>query len=257
MSIDINFNNNNFYLNKLKLPSRYFHFYNSKNEEENYIKLLTIGEGIFPKDKIKSSFNLINSSCIFTTESATKIYPSKKEYGVNSISINLNNSNCEFINDELILYKKSKLMSFLKINMEMNSTLFYVDILSSGRSFENFDFTSMLVRNRFYIDSKLEYYENYNISAKSFKNYIKRHNSKQSEKQNIYAKIYIKIDNNDKILNILEQNKFTTFTYTHSKKMLIGVINKRNMCKLKKNIKKIWDFYRIQLNKKPFNLGKG
>lgn len=249
MSINISFNKNNFSLNKLKLPSRYFYF----NESENYIKLLTIGEGIFPRDRIKMVFGLINSSCIFSTESATKVYPSSKEYGVSSVDIDLDNSNCEFMNDELILYKKSRLIQFLSVNIRKNSTLFYVDILSQGRSFENFDFTSMIVRNRFYVDYELEYYENYNITSSLFKDYLKRHNTKQ----NIYAKIYIKIDNNEKILDILIKNKFNTFAYTHSKKMLIGVVSGDNMGKLKNKLKNIWDMYRLAINKKPFNLGKG
>jgi len=248
MSISLSFKNDIFSLDKLQLPSRYFYF----NEEENYTKLLTIGEGIFPNDKIKTICNMQNSSCIFTSESATKIYPSKNNYGINKINLNLINSNCEFINDELILYKNAKLLQFIKIKLDNSSSLFYCDILSSGRSYENFDFTSMNIRNKFYINNKLEYYENYDISGDDFKKYLKRHNNSND----IYAKIYIKIQNNEKLFDILKQNNITTFTYTQSKLLIIGVISSNNMFKLKQKIQNIWNIYREVLNKKPFNLGK-
>ena len=74
MSIKFSFKDEVFSLDSLKLPSRHYHF----NEQENYIKLLNIGEGIFPKDRLRTSVKLDNSNLILTTESATKIYPSKK-----------------------------------------------------------------------------------------------------------------------------------------------------------------------------------
>jgi urease accessory protein len=60
MSINFEIKNEIFELKKLQLPSRFFHF----NEGENYVKLLNIGEGIFPKDRIKTDIKLINSSSI-------------------------------------------------------------------------------------------------------------------------------------------------------------------------------------------------
>ena len=71
MSIKFSFSEDRFDLQKLRLPSRHYYF----DESENYIKLLNIGEGIFPKDRIKTSFSLENSDLVITTESATKIYP--------------------------------------------------------------------------------------------------------------------------------------------------------------------------------------
>ena len=83
MSINFKFEDEKFSLDSLKLPSRHYYF----NNEENYIKLLNIGEGIFPKDRIRTAFKLDNSNLIITTESATKIYPSTKHYGINKINI--------------------------------------------------------------------------------------------------------------------------------------------------------------------------
>ena len=118
MSIKFAFKDEVFSLDKLQLPSRHYYF----SEQENYIKLLNIGEGIFPKDKIRTSLILDNSNLILTTESATKIYPSKKEYGIQKIDMVLeNNSNLEFINDELILFKDSKYIQFFNLKSDENS----------------------------------------------------------------------------------------------------------------------------------------
>jgi urease accessory protein len=248
MSISIGFDKNVFSLNKLQLPTRYYYF----NENENYIKLLSIGEGIFPKDKIKTNINLIDSNAIFTTESATKVYPSNKEFGVNYLNIKLRSSNFEFLNDELILYKNSKLLQVLRIDADENSTFFYTDILTQGRSYESFDFELMLVRNKFFCDKNLEYYENFEVEGKDLKDYIKRHKNENY----IYLKVYIKTKDNETFLKTLHKNSFNSFTFSKSKEMIIGSISSKNMIEIKKEQKKIWNLYRKLLNKKEFNLGK-
>lgn len=248
MSISFSFIDDKFSLNKLNLPSRYYLF----NENENYIKLLNIGEGIFPKDKIKNSFSLSNSSLVLSTESATKIYPSKKEYGINTININLENSNLEFINDELILFKDSLYIQLFRLNFDENSTFFYVDILNRGRSFENFDFSSMLIKNSFYSDKKLEYIEKFHVSGDDLKNYIIRKNSEN----HIFAKIYIKTKKNEEFINNIYQNNFESFTFSQNKHLILGVISSNNMFELKTKIYEVWELYRKNLNKDKFNLGK-
>jgi len=248
MSIALEFKNNIFKLTQLKLPARYYHFF----EEENYVKLLCIGEGIFPSDKWRTKIALENSSSVFSTESATKVYPSTKEFSINTIALSLQNSNCEFINDELILYKNSKLIQFLKVHADQKSTFFYTDILSSGRSFENFDFTVMHIRNKFFIDGILEYYENFDISGANIQNYLQRHEVKPL----IFAKLYIKTTKNDAFLNTLTQQGFLSFSYTKTKKMIIGTLSAENMHIIKIQINKIWNIYRKTLHKSKFNLGK-
>jgi len=247
LSITVSFENNIFALDKLQLPTRYYYF----NDVENYVKLLSIGEGIFPKDKIKTKVTLNNSNAILTTESATKIYPSKKEFGINKIDVTLQNSNFEFINDELILFKDAKLLQLLKIKADKKSTFFYADILSHGRSYEDFDFDVMSMKNSFFCEDKLEYLEKYNVSGDTLKNYIKDNKSKN----NIFAKIYIKT-NNDMFLEQLQQSQNKSFSYTQSKKLIIGVISANNMSILKKKVLSIWTTYRAHLDKKEFNLGK-
>lgn len=248
MSINFAFIDDKFSLNRLNLPSRHYHF----NDNENYIKLLNIGEGIFPKDKIKTTFSLKNSSLVITTESATKIYPSKKEFGINSISIDLKNSNLEFINDELILFKDSKYIQLFKLNFDENSTFFYVDILSRGRSFENFDFSNMLIKNSFKSENNLEYIEKFDVSGNELKDYINRKDSQNF----IFAKIYIKTVHNEYFLNNLYLENFESFTYSKGKKILLGVISSNNMFELKNEIFRVWEIYRKALNKSKFNLGK-
>lgn len=248
MSLTFKFTNDKFSLEKLNLPSRYYYF----DDSENYIKLLNIGEGIFPKDRIKLHFTLENSNLILTSESATKIYPSQKEFALNSINIELKNSNLEFINDELILFKDSRYIQLFRLNFDENSTFFYVDILSRGRSFENFDFTNILVKNSFYENKKLNYLEKFDLSGFELKDYINRRDTTNF----IFAKIYIKTLNNEEFLNNLQQRDFESFTYSKDKKIILGVISSDNMGDLKSKIMNVWKIYRNSMDKKEFILGK-
>lgn len=248
MSISISFKDEVFSLNKLHLPTRFYYF----NDEENYIKLLSIGEGIFPKDRVKTNIVLENSNAIITTESATKVYPSKKEFGINYINLTLENSNLEFLNDELILYKDSKLLQILRINADSNSTFFYSDILTQGRSYEHFDFDSMLVRNKFFCEKKLEYFENFEVLGNDLKKYIKRHKNENY----IYLKLYIKTQNSEIFLKDLHDNGYNSFTFSKSKKMILGSISSSNMIEIKRLQKNIWSLYRRNIDKEVFNLGK-
>lgn len=249
MSIKFAFKDDKFSLDKLQLPSRHYHF----DDNENYIKLLNIGEGIFPKDKIRTSLNLDNSNLILTTESATKIYPSKKEYGIQKIDIVLkNNSNLEFINDELILYKDSRYIQLFNLKSDENSTFFYTDILSRGRSFENFDFSKMMIKNRFFENNSLEYIEKFEILGNELKDYVNRKNSENF----IFAKFYIKTKNNEEFINIIHKSGFESFSFSQNKKIIVGVISSNNMGDLKSKIMNIWKIYRSNMNKKEFILGK-
>lgn len=249
MSIRFAFKDDKFSLDKLQLPSRHYYF----SEQENYIKLLNIGEGIFPKDKIRTSLILDNSSLILTTESATKIYPSKKEYGIQKIDIILkNNSNLEFINDELILYKDSRYIQFFNLKSDENSTFFYTDILSRGRSFENFDFSRMMMKNRFYCEKNLEYMEKFDILGDELKEYI----SRKSSENFIFAKFYIKTKNNEEFINTIYKSGFDSFSFSQNKKIIIGVISSDNMGDLKSKIMNVWKIYRNGMDKKEFILGK-
>jgi len=249
MSLSLDFTTQMPKLNRLKLPTRYYHF----KDDGNYIKLLSIGEGIFPKDKISLKLDLDESECVVSTESATKVYPSSKEYGINRFDLNVhNNSNLECINDELILFKEARYLQLFTIKADESSYFFYVDMISNGRSFEHFDFTQMRSRNRFFVDGELEYLENYTIEGEFLKHYYQRNNTQDY----LYAKVYIKAQDNEELEAHFRSLGFNSFTHTHTKKMLIGVINTSNMGKLKKMVHTLWDTYRAQRNAPAFNLGK-
>ncbi|HFU75452.1 MAG TPA: urease accessory protein UreD [Arcobacter sp.] len=248
MSLNFSFEKDLFYLKKLALPSRYYYF----NDEQNYLKLLTVGEGLFPKDRIKTNIELFDSDVVCSTESATKIYPSKKEFSISKIDITLTNSNFEFINDELILHRDARFLQFIDLKCDDRSTFFYGDILSHGRSFEEFDFTYMGAKNSFKIDSDTEYLEKYILDKSSLSSYI--HDMKTDKK--IFAKIYIKTKENDTFYNTLLEKQFNSFAFTKNKKMLIGVLSDTKMSSLKKKLLRIWEIYRNSIGKKQFNLGK-
>ena len=249
MSIAFTFKNEQFSLEALQLPSRHYYF----NDKENYIKLLNIGEGIFPKDKIRTSLSLDNSNLILTTESATKIYPSKKEYGIQKINIELkNNSNLEFINDELILYKDARYIQFFNLNFDESSTFFYTDIVSRGRSFENFDFSTMKIKNRFCQNKELEYIEKFDVVGDELKDYITRKNSQSF----IFAKVYMKTKNTESFIQKLNLNGYQSVALTQNKKILLGTFSSSTMFALKEQIMHIWELYRQENNKKSFILGK-
>lgn len=249
MSLSLNFNAQMPKLNRLKLPTRYYHF----KDNGNYIKLLSIGEGIFPKDKISLQLDLDESECVVSTESATKVYPSTNEYGINRFDLRLkNNSNLECINDELILFKEARYLQLFTLKADESSHFFYVDILSNGRSFEHFDFTQMRARNRFFIEDELEYLENYKMNGMFLKQYYQRHKTQDY----LYAKVYIKAPDNVALEAKFRTLGFNSFTHTHTKKMLIGVLNTSNMGKLKKMVHTLWDSYRAQRHAPAFNLGK-
>jgi len=249
MSLSLNFISQKPQLKRLDLPTRYYHF----DEDTNYVKLLSIGEGIFPKDRINLKMKLDKSDCIITTESATKIYPSQEDFGINRFDFNLQEkSNLECINDELILFKEAKYLQLFTLRSDASSSFFYTDIVSNGRSFEHFDFTQMQCRNRFIIEDNLEYLENFTMSGDFLKEYFLRHQSKDY----VYAKVYIKSKDNVLLEEKLRAMGFNAFTLTRSKKMLIGVLSEENVGKMKKRIDTVWKTYREQRNTKPFNLGK-
>jgi urease accessory protein len=108
MSISIRFDNDVFSLEKLQLPTRYYHF----DDCQNYIKLVSIGEGLFPGDKIRTNIQLDKSDLVITTESATKVYPTNNLPSTVKVNVDLHESNLEFINDEIILHETLSYCNF-------------------------------------------------------------------------------------------------------------------------------------------------
>jgi len=128
---------------------------------------------------------------------------------------------------------------------------FYVDILSRGRSFENFYFSNMLIKNTFKQENNLEYIEKFDVQGDELKDYINRKDSSNF----IFAKIYIKVKNSEEFITKIH-NSFESFAFSQNKSMILGVISSDNMFDLKAKMYQIWELYRKNLNKDKFNLGK-
>jgi urease accessory protein len=249
MSISLSFLNNRLTLNRVALPSRFFHF----TDEENYLKLLCVGEGIFPEDKIRTTLKFETSSVVVATESATKVYPSTDGcFGINSISLHLDSSHVEYLNDEMILFQGAKLIQSLHINASEDSTFFYSDILTPGRSFESYDFERLKVKNRFVIKGKLEYIEAYDLSADRMKDYLVRHGMNAS----IFAKIYVKSPDMDRFETLCQEANLGAFGYTKTRKMLLGVLWGETMVEVKQKVMQAWALYRHCQGRASFHLGK-
>jgi urease accessory protein len=249
MSLWLKLKDNNISLEKLTLPSRYYLF----KERENYIKLLTVGEGLFPNDKINTKIDMINSNLILTSESALKVYPSKGGFAVNRYVLNLKeDSNLEFLNDEIIMFKNSCLLQFFSLNFDESSTFFYSDLFSAGRSFEEYDFEKYAAQNRFSYGKKTEYTEKFKISGLEFKEYLKRHRAKNR----LFAKIYIKTKDNEIFEKLLLKAGIKSFEKTQNKAFLICIVFADKISKIKSVVNSIWELYRKTLNKNGFDLGK-
>lgn len=248
MSIEFSFLKDKFYIKSLELPSRYRYFF----DDENYIKLICLGDGLYPKDKVKTAITLADSSLILANESATKVYPSSKKFASNLYDIHLCRSNLEFINDELILYKNAKYRQNFTLEYDESSTFFYVDILSNGIDEDGYNYDTMDMKNIFHKDGKKEYMERYKIDSTFLKEYLLR----MDVKDKLFVKFYIKTHDNDEFVEMLNTHRFFSFAFTQNRDILIGSSSFSYMPKLKKYLFDVWDLYREFLGKKRFELGK-
>ncbi|MDR2099796.1 MAG: urease accessory protein UreD [Campylobacteraceae bacterium] len=248
MSLKLELKQNNIILKKLTLPSRYYLF----KERENYVKLLNVGEGLFPNDKISTELDMTDSNLIIASESALKIYPSKGGFAANRYVINLKRSNLEFLNDELIMFKNSRFLQLFTLNFDENSTFFYSDIFSAGRSFEEYDFKEYAVRNRFVYGGTLEYLEEFGISGDNLREYLKRHCAEEK----LFAKIYIKTKENEEFSKMLLNAGFKSFEKTQNGAFLMYIVLGDKISNIKSAVNFVWELYRKMLGKSRFDLGK-
>ncbi|MDR0747897.1 MAG: urease accessory protein UreD [Helicobacteraceae bacterium] len=249
MSLSLSIVNGIVNVNKITLPSRYFVFDEAK---ERYIKLLTVGEGVFPKDRIDHQIVLENSSLVLANESACKVYKNLGEKSARvRYNLRLKNSAAEFINDELILFEMAKLFHFLRVSFDRASFFFYCDLLSGGRSYESFDFERLSVQNTFIFEDQTEYLERFTIGGAELKDYHRRHNG-----GSLFAKIYVKPAEIESFAAALRDMGVTSYEWTRSRVMLLIVLLGDTIAALKKQIVSIWQAYRANMGKQPFDLGK-
>lgn len=207
---------------------------------------------MYPGDNVKTDIKMDNSALVLTSESATKIYPSKDKFAVNQYSIQLKKTNFEFINDELILYKDAKYKQKFKLIYDEDSTFFYVDILSKGITNESYLYDNMYIKNMFLKNGTKEYMENYKLSSSRMKNYLLKMKSADVS----FVKFYIKSPNNEKFIAVLQEHKFFSFAFTQNKDFLVGSYSHSQIVKLKYFIHCVWNLYREQFNKTQYDLGK-
>jgi len=246
MSLHLKLINDEISLQKMTLPSRYYCF------DDNYIKLLTLGEGFFPNDKLFTKVELTNSSLIIASESAAKVYPSKDVFAINKFDISLaQNSNLEFINDELIMFMGAKFIQFFNLDFDESCTFFCSEMMSSGRSYEEYDFSNLLMRNKFSKEGAVEYLECFDIEGAKLKDYSKRHG-----REEIFAKIYVKSNDNEMFASVLSDMGVRAYEYTQNRAFIVIIICAGKISHLKEEIYNIWELYRKALGKKKFDLGK-
>ena len=109
-----------------------------------------------------------NSSAIFTSQSASKIYKVKNPGEPAIYEINLEageNSIVEFINDAVILYPNAEYNQFNIFNLKGTSNLFYSEIFSPGYSPDGkkYMYTEMWLNTKIYVDGKLLLFDNLNF----------------------------------------------------------------------------------------------
>jgi urease accessory protein len=250
MSLTLSFDRNALSADKITLPSRFYRF---DECGENYVKILTIGDGLFPKDKVNISLKLKDSNLVLANESASKVHKSEGDFAVCRYNfVILSGSNLEFINDEVIPFGGSKTLQFFRVSLAQNSGFFYCDILSKGRSFERYNFSSIAVKNLFTIDGKVEYMERYEISGSWLLDYLNRRGKRDA----LFAKIYAKTIDNDRFALKLVEAGIAACEYTQNKRLLIALIAEEKISAIKKKIDIAWRLYREILGKGDFDLGK-
>ncbi|GHV06575.1 hypothetical protein AGMMS50229_11600 [Campylobacterota bacterium] len=248
MSLELDFCDHILTPRKISLPSRYYYF----DDQEPYIKLLSVGEGLFPNDRVCTTINITNSALILATESAAKIYPSDRYFAKTKTHFRLRCSNLEYIGDELILFQNSKLIQLLTIDFDEKSTFFYSEILSGGRSAQTHKWSCLAVKNRFVYDGDIEYLEQYAFAGEETKQYISDHPSQQ----NLFAKIYIRARDNEALREELNDKQIYSSAYTQNRAMIIVVILGDKISHIKAEIERVWGIYRLSLGKRQFDLGK-
>jgi urease accessory protein len=239
---------------KTSLPSRFFHF-SQFSDQESYMKLLTIGEGIFPRDRVNTAIELTRSNLVVATETAAKAYPSDRaeNFAANRLHFSLRDgSNLEYLGDELILFRNARFMQFLRVDFDDSATFFISDLFSYGRSFEPFSFACFWAQNRFFLNGALELIERFIITGGEIKNYLARHSGDFP----FFGKIYMRSRDNDALRKTLNDDGFSSVEYSSNNAILIAIVLGESVASVKAKRSQIWRRYRERGKKAAFDLGK-
>lgn len=131
-----------------------------------YYQLLHMGGGMKPHEKYQTDMIVgDNSSAIFTSQSATKVFKDDADLGPCFYDVNLDvgkNSFVEYINDAVILYEGAKFKQKNTFYVREDSTLFYTEIFSSGYSSnkKKHAYSLMQLQTSIYFENELLVYDN-------------------------------------------------------------------------------------------------
>lgn len=121
--------------------------------------ILNPGGGYLDGDRYHLHFTVErNARLTLTTQSATKIYKTPKEYAYQETEIYLKEgSYLEYLPDPLIAYRNAKYTQKNVIHMEKGATFIYSDIITPGWSSEGdmFSYDRLQLINEIFMDNEL------------------------------------------------------------------------------------------------------
>ncbi|MFJ7727562.1 urease accessory protein UreD [Neobacillus sp. NPDC097160] len=130
--------------------------------------LLNPGGGYLDGDRYKMKISLDeNARLTLTTQGATKIYKTPKNYAYQESEIFLGaGSYLEYIPDPLIAYQNAKYKQKNVIRMDRSATFLYSDILTPGWSpgGERFSYKTVQLLNEIYMDDELVVYDHIKLN---------------------------------------------------------------------------------------------
>lgn len=251
MSLSLNISNNQLKLQHQRLPSRFRHF-----ADERYVKLLTIGEGLFSGDRLHTQLSVRDSEMTFASESAQKIYgEAGKDSAKQSLHLRLENAQVALLNDELLLYQQATFAGLTRIEMDSASTLFFADLINKGRSFEDFDFSRYFNHVTVSVDGAVEYAERYCLSGSEMKARFAFYGLPRP----VVARVLIKppptMSPNDYLAHLHALGFAEAALSAHGKLLIVTLISD-NEHQQKQQITALWRDWRQQQSLPALDLGK-
>lgn len=129
--------------------------------------LLNPGGGYLDGDRYQMKVTLgENAKLTLTTQGATKVYKTPKDYAYQESEIHLQaGSFLEYLPDPLIAYQNANYKQRNVIRMDKSATLLYSDIISPGWSpaGDHFSYETIQLLNEIYIDDVLVFYDHIHL----------------------------------------------------------------------------------------------
>lgn len=155
---------NDFYYTDLCRTSK--PLYLEKDNLRPYYHLLHLGGGMMHDEKYQTDLIVHdNSSAIFTSQSATKVYKWVEGHEPTAYTVNLEvgkNAMAEYINDSVILYNNSKFIQTNNFYITDSSTLLYSEIFSPGygENGKKYIYNLMSLKTKIFYNGKILVYDN-------------------------------------------------------------------------------------------------